>query len=110
MSPETSAEIMTTDVNKEKLVADLKVVVADAEELLRATASQAGEKVTAARERIQDSLHAAKAKLAEAEDVIFQQGRLAVRATDEYVQENPWRAVGIAAGVGLIIGLLIGRR
>jgi ElaB/YqjD/DUF883 family membrane-anchored ribosome-binding protein len=38
-----------TDVSKDKLVADLKVVVADAEELLRATASQAGEKVSAAR-------------------------------------------------------------
>ncbi len=100
----------TVNISKDKLIQDFRIVVADAEELLRATASQAGEKVTAARERIQDSLHAAKVKLAEAEDVIVQQGRLAVRVTDEYVQENPWRAVGIAAGVGLIIGLLIGRR
>ena len=105
-------DTMDTDatVSKDKLIQDFRIVVADAEELLRATASQAGEKVTAARERIQDSLHAAKVKLAEAEDVIVQQGRLAVRVTDEYVQENPWRAVGIAAGVGLVIGLLIGRR
>jgi ElaB/YqjD/DUF883 family membrane-anchored ribosome-binding protein len=100
----------TVNISKDKLIQDFRIVVADAEELLRATASQAGEKVTAARERIQDSLHAAKVKLAEAEDVIVQQGRLAVRVTDEYVQENPWRAVGIAAGVGLVIGLLIGRR
>jgi ElaB/YqjD/DUF883 family membrane-anchored ribosome-binding protein len=97
-------------VSKDKLVQDFRIVIADAEELLRATASQAGEKVAAARERIQDSLHTAKVKLAEAEDVIIQQSKLAMRATDEYVQENPWRAVGIAAGVGLIIGLLIGRR
>ena len=97
-------------ISKDKLVQDFKIVVADAEELLKATANQAGEKVAAARERIQDSLHSAKVKLAEAEDVIVQQGRLAVRVTDEYVQENPWRAVGIAAGVGLVIGLLIGRR
>ena len=54
---------MTTDVNKDKLVADLKVVVADAEELLRATASQAGEKVAVARERIQASLATAKNSL-----------------------------------------------
>jgi ElaB/YqjD/DUF883 family membrane-anchored ribosome-binding protein len=100
----------TVNISKDKLIQDFRIVVADAEELLRATASQAGEKVTAARERIQDSLHAAKVKLAEAEDVIVEQGRLAVRVTDEYVQENPWRAVGIAAGVGLVIGLLIGRR
>jgi ElaB/YqjD/DUF883 family membrane-anchored ribosome-binding protein len=97
-------------VTKDKLVQDFKIVVADAEELLRATASQAGEKVSAARERVQDSLHKAKVKLAEAEDVIVQKGKLAARATDEYVHENPWRAVGIGAGVGLIIGLLIGRR
>ena len=97
-------------VTKDKLVQDFKIVVSDAEELLKATASQAGEKVAVARERIQDSLHKAKVKLAEAEDVIVQKGKLAARATDEYVQENPWRAVGIAACVGLIIGLLIGRR
>ena len=97
-------------VTKDKLVQDFKIVVSDAEELLKATASQAGEKVTVARERIQDSLHNAKIKLAEAEDVIVQKGKQAARATDDYVQENPWRAVGIAAGVGLIIGLLVGRR
>lgn len=97
-------------ISKDKLVQDFKIVVADAEELLKATANQAGEKVAAARERIQESLHQAKVKLAEAEDVIVQQGKLAARAADEYVHENPWRAVGIGAGVGLIIGLLIGRR
>ena len=97
-------------ISKDKLVQDFRIVVADAEELLKATANQAGEKVAAARERIQDSLHQARVKLAEAEDVIVQKGKLAARATDEYVHENPWRAVGIGAGVGLIIGLLIGRR
>ena len=97
-------------VTKDKLVQDFKIVVADAEELLKATASQAGEKVAAARERVQDSLHQAKVKLAEAEDVLIQKGKQAARVTDEYVHDNPWRAVGIGAGVGLIIGLLIGRR
>ena len=97
-------------VTKDKLVQDFKIVVADAEELLKATASQAGEKVAVARERIQDSLHKAKVKLADAEDVIVQRGKLAARATDDYVHENPWRAVGIGAGIGLIIGLLVGRR
>ncbi|MBI4189815.1 MAG: DUF883 domain-containing protein [Betaproteobacteria bacterium] len=99
-----------TTATKDKLVQDFRIVVADAEELLKATASQAGEKVTAARERIQDSLHKAKVKLAEAEDVVVLKTKQAARVTDEYVHENPWRAVGIAAGVGLIVGLLIGRR
>jgi ElaB/YqjD/DUF883 family membrane-anchored ribosome-binding protein len=101
---------MTTDVSKEKLVADLKVVVADAEELLRATASQAGEKVSAARERIQASLAGAKVKLADAEQAVAEQAKKAAKATDEYVHENPWRAVGIAAVAGLVLGVLIARR
>ncbi len=103
---------MTTEtaVTKDKLVQDLRIVISDAEDLLRATASQAGEKAAAAREKIQDSLHRAKIKLAEAEDIMIDNARQAARATDEYVHDNPWRAVGIAAGVGLLIGLLIGRR
>ncbi len=97
-------------VSTDKLVQDFKIVVADAEELLKATATQAGEKVSAARERVRDSLHTAKVKLAEAEDVIVHEVKQTAHAADEYVHDNPWRAVGIAAGVGLIIGLLIGRR
>ncbi len=103
---------MTTEtaVTKDKLVQDLKIVISDAEDLLRATASQAGEKAAAAREKIQDSLHRVKIKLAEAEDIMIDKTKQAARATDDYVHDNPWRAVGIAAGVGLLIGLLIGRR
>ncbi len=101
---------MTTDVNKAKLVADLKVVVADAEELLRATASQAGEKAAAARERIQASLATAKVKLGEAEQVLLEKTKVAARATDDYVRDNPWQAVGIAAVAGLVLGILISRR
>ena len=102
----TDANVFSTD----KIVQNFRSVVADAEELLKATASQAGEKVAVARERIQDSLHQAKVKLAEAEDIIVQRSKQAARATDDYVHENPWQAVGVAAGVGLVIGLLIGRR
>ena len=101
---------MTTDVSKEKLVADLKVVVADAEELLRATASAAGEKTAVARERIQASLATARVKLADAERVLADKSKVAAKATDEYVHEHPWQAVGIAAGIGFLLGLLIGRR
>ncbi len=99
-----------TAVSKEKLMQDLKIVIGDAEELLRATASQAGEKASAAREKIEDSLHRAKVKLAEAEALMIDKTKQAARATDEYVHEHPWKAVGVAAGIGLIVGLLIGRR
>jgi ElaB/YqjD/DUF883 family membrane-anchored ribosome-binding protein len=97
------------EVSKEKLMQDLRVVVADAEELLRATAGQAGEKVSAARERIQENLAAAKQRLAAAQDAVVAKTKEAAKVTDEYVHENPWKAVGIAAGVGLVIGMLISR-
>ena len=105
-----TAKSASNDVTREKLVADLKVVVADAEELLRATASQAGEKVSAARERIQASLATAKVKLGEAERALLEKTKEAAKAADEYVHENPWQAVGIAAAAGLVLGILISRR
>lgn len=97
------------DVSKEKLMQDLRVVVEDAEELLKATAGQAGEKVAAARVRIQENLHVAKERLVAAEHAVVERTKQAAKATDEYVHENPWKAVGIAAGAGLIIGMLISR-
>ncbi|HET9042116.1 MAG TPA: DUF883 family protein [Burkholderiales bacterium] len=99
-----------TDVSKDKLVADMKVVIADAEELLKATASAAGDRVTAARTRMEDSLRTARIKLAEAQEVVVDKAKAAARATDDYVHANPWRSVGIAAGAGLVIGMLISRR
>ena len=105
-----SAQPAINDASKQKLVADLKVVVADAEELLRATAATAGEKVSAARERIQASLATAKVKLTDAERALVDKTKDAAKATDEYVRDNPWQAVGIAAAAGLVLGVLISRR
>ena len=97
-------------VNKDRLIADMKVVVADAEELLRATANQAGDKVSALRGKIEDNLTKARASLADAQAAVVEKAKEAGHATDEYVHENPWKSVGIAAGIGLVVGLLIGRR
>ena len=95
---------------KEKLVADLKGVVTDAEELLAATASQTGEKIAELRERMQTNLRLARLKLADAEAALRESTRQVAKATDHYVHENPWKAIGIAAGAGLLVGMLIGRR
>ena len=95
---------------KEKLVADLKVVVSDAEELLAATASQTGEKIAELRERMHTNLRLARLKLADAEAAVCESTRQMAKATDHYVHENPWKAIGIAAGAGLLVGMLIGRR
>lgn len=101
---------MTDTVTKDKLISDFKVVVADAEELLKATAGQAGDKAAELREKLQAHLVTAKHNLAEAQEKAIEKAKAVGRATDDYVHDNPWRSVGVAAGVGLIIGLLIGRR
>ncbi|MBW0170603.1 MAG: DUF883 family protein [Hydrogenophaga sp.] len=95
---------------KEKLVADLQRVIADAEELMQATAHQTEGKVAELRERISDNLRDARHKLADAEDAIKEKTREVARATDDYVHEHPWSAIGAAAGLGLVVGLLISRR
>jgi ElaB/YqjD/DUF883 family membrane-anchored ribosome-binding protein len=101
---------MNDSVTKDKLVADLKLVVADTEELLRATAGQAGEKAAELRTRIQERLAVAKGNLADAQAAVVDRAKQVGHVTDDYVHDNPWRAVGAAAGIGFIIGLLIGRR
>jgi ElaB/YqjD/DUF883 family membrane-anchored ribosome-binding protein len=98
------------DISREKLTSDLRIVIADAEELLRATAGQMGEKAVVARERIQESLRVAKDKLSRAEEAMVDRTKAAARVTDDYVHDHPWSAVGIAAAVGLVLGLLISRR
>jgi ElaB/YqjD/DUF883 family membrane-anchored ribosome-binding protein len=107
---DTEAESPPTDVSTEKLVADLRALVADTEELLRATAGQAGEKAAAARERMQASLARGKQRLLEAERALEDDAAQAARAVEEYVHENPWRAVGIAALAGFVLGALVNRR
>jgi ElaB/YqjD/DUF883 family membrane-anchored ribosome-binding protein len=96
--------------SKENLIRDFKVVIDDAQALLKATANQGGEMVGAARTKAEESLAIAKTKMAEAETALMQKGRTAVAVSDDYVRQNPWMAVGAAAGVGVLVGLLIGRR
>ncbi len=95
---------------RENLMADLRTVAADAEELLRATTSQAGEEVAAARARIQESLKVIKERVMAGEKILIERGKQAAKITDQYVHESPWKAVGISAGVGLLVGILIARR
>jgi ElaB/YqjD/DUF883 family membrane-anchored ribosome-binding protein len=97
-------------VTKEKLIADIKVVIQDCEEILKVTASQAGEKVAELRTQISRRLIEAKGRLSELEGTAIAKTKEAARAADEYVHENPWKAVGVAAGVGFLVGLLIRRR
>jgi len=95
---------------KERLVNDFKTLVNDAEELLKATASQAGESIAVAREKIERSLVDGKKALADAETTLLKKSKECAEIADDYVRENPWGAVGIAAAVGLAFGLLLRSR
>lgn len=108
--PDTATMSKEATVTKEKLAEDLRTVIADAEELLRATAGQAGEKFAATRQKVQDSIERARAELSDVEELLVDQGKEAARVADEYVRAHPWQSVGIAAGIGIIIGLLVSRR
>lgn len=95
---------------RDKLMSDLRLVIADAEELLRLTADQAGESAAELRGRVQGRIQQAKADLLHLQQAAVDKVKAAGHATDEFVHENPWKSIGVAAGVGLVVGLLIGRR
>ena len=90
---------MDGETSKEKLVGDLKTLVGDAEELLKATASQTGERIEKARARAEQSLRVVRDQFAEAG-----------QSVNDQVHEHPWTAAGIAAGIGLLLGVIISRR
>ncbi len=107
---DASGEPDFSDVTKEQLIADFRTVVADAEALIKATANQGGEALASARARAEASLARAKTKMADAEAALLARAKTAAKATDVYVHENPWKAIGISAGIALLVGFIMGRR
>lgn len=95
---------------RERLMVDLKAVIADAEELLLLSADQAGDGAAKLRERIQERLLRAREQLAAVQASAVERAKAAGQAADHYVHDKPWQAVGIAAAIGVVVGLLIGRR
>lgn len=98
------------EVTTDQLVADLKTVMHDAEALLKATSTQTGEKIQEVRARAEQSLQQAKVRLGELEQDARRRAQEMTDATEGYMRDNPWQSVGIAAGVGLLLGLLMSRR
>lgn len=97
---------MTTAEANKRLMHDLKLVVRDAEELLRATAGQAGDKLGEVRERLGTALESAKDTCHNLQENTI----AAAKATDKCIREHPYESIGVAFGVGLLVGVLIGRR
>ena len=100
----------TMNAPREQLVADLKILMADVEDLVKATASQSGDKIAEVRGRNQQAAADLKPRLAQAQVMLKDKANVAAATTDDYVHDHPWTAMGVSAGIGLIIGLLIGRR
>lgn len=97
---------MTNEANMGKLVEDLRLLSHDAEAMLQATAGQAGEKMTEIRGRLSATLDAAKATYRRVEEKAI----AGAKVTDKTIREHPYESIGVAFGVGLLIGVLVGRR
>jgi ElaB/YqjD/DUF883 family membrane-anchored ribosome-binding protein len=95
---------------RDQLVNDLKSVIQDAEQWLRHGSQLTGDELQAAKAKFERTLTSAKADLIRLEEAVVEKTKIAAKATDDYVQENPWKAVGIGAAAGVIIGMLISRR
>ena len=99
-----------TSQSREKLMADLRIVFRDAEELLAHTGQSASEGFKVAKEKLEDSLKNAKDEFIRVEETVLEKTKEVAQVTDNYVHEHPWKAVGISAAVGLVLGMLISRK
>jgi ElaB/YqjD/DUF883 family membrane-anchored ribosome-binding protein len=100
----------THEATQDKLIQDFKAVIADTEALLKATAGVTGEHIAATRAKLEHRLADTRKRLAALEEGVVEQAKAAYDATDAFVREHPWPAVGVAAAVGFLIGILRSRR
>jgi ElaB/YqjD/DUF883 family membrane-anchored ribosome-binding protein len=89
---------------------DIQNVVSDAQDLLKTVQNEGEGKLTDMRARVQTQLDTARQTLGELQRSVQESAKVAMTTTDDYVRSNPWRAAGISAGVGALIGFLIARR
>ena len=99
-----------SQVTTRKLMDDLKTVVADAEALMLATAGDASDRVREARKRATESVGHARSRLEALEVEVKERATVAAGEADRFVHDNPWQMIAVAAGVGALVGILLGRR
>lgn len=95
---------------KSRMAGDIKTVITDTEDLLKAAAEASGEGFTAARAKLEAKLKSARASLAVASQAAVAKARKTAAAADDYVHASPWTAIGVAAAAGMLIGFLAARR
>jgi ElaB/YqjD/DUF883 family membrane-anchored ribosome-binding protein len=99
-----------TESSRQTIIDDFANVLTEAETLLKAAATETGEKARDLRQQVESKLLSAKLRLQEMQGQAVDRAKEAARATDDYVHDHPWQAIGIAAAIGLAAGLLINRR
>jgi ElaB/YqjD/DUF883 family membrane-anchored ribosome-binding protein len=98
------------DSVRARLIEDFSAVIAEAEDMLKRAATETGEKARDLRSQVEAKLLTAKLRLQELEGEAIDKAKAAAKATDDYVHDNPWQAIGVAAAVGFLIGLAVTRR
>ena len=109
-SKKSAATHDEVQISSDHLIGDFKALMADAEALIKATASHEEGPLSAIRSKALDTLTNAKESLSSVEGALTEKAKEVAEGADEFVHRNPWEAVGVAAGLGLLIGLFIGRR
>lgn len=100
----------TAQRTRDSLLSDFSQALSDAEGLLKQAARESGDKAAALREEVEAKLLSARRRIADMQDDAVEGAKAAARATDNYVRDNPWQAIGLAGAIGLIVGVLISRR
>ena len=103
---------MAIDIERtrDQMVDDFATVLTEAEDMLKKASSETGDRARDLRAQVEAKLLAAKLRLQEMQGEAADRARDAARATDDYVHDNPWQAVGVGAAVGFLVGMLITRR
>ena len=99
----------SNEINPEHLLSDFKALMADAEALIKVTASHEDDAIASVRSKAMDTLSNAKENLSSLEGSLSDKAKIMAESADEFVHRSPWEAVGVAAGLGLLIGLLMRR-
>jgi ElaB/YqjD/DUF883 family membrane-anchored ribosome-binding protein len=102
----------TTDTmgSSSPIARDIQNVVTDAQELLKTVQSEGGSKLADVKVKVQQQLDSAKQMIGQMQTTVNDGAKVAIDTTDAYVRSNPWRAVGISAALGALIGFLAARR
>lgn len=94
----------------ENLMDEVRKSLDEAERLMREAAEASGDKATEMREAALRSLRQTREAIHDTQEELMEKGRQAVKATDHYVHDKPWQAIGLAGVVGLLFGMLVGRK